>query len=322
MLRTRLCDLLGIEHPVIQAGMGPVTTAELVATVSNAGGLGSLGATPRPIEEFRQHLACIPELTDRPFAVNHLIPLLNEEAVALTLEAKPAVISLALGDPPSDLVERAHGSGILVMHQVHTVGQARQAAERGVDIIIAQGSEAGGNCGTVSALALVPQVVDAVSPIPVVAAGGIADGRGLAAVLVLGAQGINIGTRFLASKEAGGGESWKQAILAAESEDTLKVEFWNDIFPPPTDGYDTSPRALRTPFIEEWQQRREEARREAERLRGELMTAVQQGRMHEMTPLTGQTTGLIHEILPAGQIVRRIVAEGEQALREVASLPQ
>src|SRR5262249_48174525 len=142
-------------------------------------------------------------------------PTVNDEAFALTVEARPAVISLALGDPGA-LVKRAQGAGIKVVHQVHTVRQAREAAERGVDAIIAQGSEAGGFGGTVAALALVPQVVDAVSPIPVVAAGGIADGRGLAAALLLGAQGVNIGTRFLASAEAPIGEAWKQALLAAE----------------------------------------------------------------------------------------------------------
>lgn len=266
MLRTPLCDLLGIEFPVIQAGMGPFTAAELVAAVCNAGGLGSLGASQRPVDDLRRQLALTRTLTDRPFAVNHLVPTLNEEAFALTLEAQPPIISLALGDP-GDLVKRAHDVGILVIQQVHTVKHARQAAEREVDVIIAQGGEAGGFGGMVAALALLPQVVDAVRPIPVVAAGGIADGRGLAAALVLGAQGVNIGTRFLASVEAPISAGWKQAILAAESEDVVKVEVWNDIIPlPGGGGYGTVPRALRTPFIEEWQQRRNDAKREAERL--------------------------------------------------------
>jgi nitronate monooxygenase/enoyl-[acyl-carrier protein] reductase II len=276
MLHTQLCDLLQIEFPVIQAGMGPFTAAQLVAAVSNAGGLGSLGASQRPVEDLERQLAHIRRLTDRPFAVNHLVPTLNEEAFALTLRAKPPIISLALGEP-GDLVKRAHDVGILVMQQVHTVKQARQAAEREVDVIIAQGSEAGGFGGTVAAFALVPQVIDAVNPIPVVAAGGIADGRGLAAALVLGAQGINVGTKFLASVEAPISDGWKQAILAAESEDAVKVEFWNDVIPlPGGGGYGTVPRALRTPFIEEWQQRRDEARREAERLQGEVGASLQQ----------------------------------------------
>src|SRR6266700_203004 len=306
MLRTQLCDLLQIEFPVIQAGMGPFTVAQLVAAVSSAGGLGSLGASQRPGADLERQLALIRRLTDRPFA--------------LTLTAKPSIISLALGEP-GDLVKRAHDVGILVMQQVHTVKQARQAAEREVDVIIAQGSEAGGFGGTVAALALVPQVVDAVSPIPVVAAGGIADGRGLAAALVLGAQGINVGTRFLATREAPISEGWKQAILAAESEDAGKVEVWNDMFPlPGGGGYGTVPRALRTPFIEEWQQRRDDARREAERLQGEVNAALQQGRLHETVPFSGQTTGLIRDILPAGDIVRSIVAQAEEALKRASQL--
>ena len=320
MLRTHLCDLLGIELPIIQAGMGPFTSAELVAAASNAGGLGSLGASQRSAEDLKKQLARTRELTGRPFAVNHLVPTLNEEAFALTLQARPAIISLALGDP-GDLVKRAHDAGILVMHQVHTAHQARQAAERGVDVIIAQGGEAGGFGGMVGALALVPQVVSAVSPTPVVAAGGIADGRGLAAALVLGAQGVNIGTRFLASVEAPISEGWKQAILAAESEDSVKVDVWNDIIPlPGTAGYGTAPRAIRTPFIEKWQRRRDDAKREAERLRGEVMMALQQGKMHELVPLAGQTAGLIREILPVREIVRRMVAEAEEALERVTKL--
>ena len=125
-----------------------------------------------------------------------------------------------------------HDAGILVMHQVHTVRQALEAARRGVDVIIAQGSEAGGHGGTVSAMSLIPQVVDAVSPIPVVASGGIADGRGLAAALVLGAAGVNIGTRFLASEEAPVNEVWKQMIVESESDDAVKFDAWHDIMPP------------------------------------------------------------------------------------------
>jgi enoyl-[acyl-carrier protein] reductase II len=320
MLRTFLCNLLGIDAPVIQAGMGPFTGAELVAAVSNAGGLGSLGASQRPAEDLRQQLARVRALTDRPFAVNHLVPTLNEEAFALTVEARPAVISLALGDP-GDLVKRARDAQIKVVHQVHTVRQACEAAERGVDVIIAQGSEAGGFGGTVAALTLIPQVVDAVHPLPVVAAGGIADGRGLAAALILGAQGVNIGTRFLASAEAPIGEAWKQAILAAESEDAVKAEVWNDIVPlPGGGGYGTVPRAPRTPFLEEWQSHREDAQRAAVRLGGEILAAVRQQHMTEYVPFTGQTTGAIHDILPAAEIVRRIVAEAEEALRGAAAL--
>jgi nitronate monooxygenase/enoyl-[acyl-carrier protein] reductase II len=230
---------------------------------------------------------------------------------------------LALGDP-GDLVERAHDAGILFIQQVHTVEQARRAAEKSVDVIIAQGSEAGGFGSTVSTMSLLPQVVDEVSPIPVVAAGGIADGRGLAAALVLGAQGINIGTRFLATEEANIDDEWKERIVTAKSEDAVKVEFADHVFPAPNreGGYGTLPRVLRTTFVEEWNRRQVEVRREAERLSEELIAAVRQGRGHELVPFTGQTTGMIREILSAGEIVHQVVREAEETLRMAASLPR
>ena len=322
MLRTNFCDLLAIEYPVVQAAIWPATAPELVAAVSNAGGLGSLGAAFESAESLGRQLARLRELTSNPFAVNHVVPLLNEEAFALTLDAKPAVISLALGDP-GDLVERAHAAGAKVIHQVHTVEQARQVAERGVDVIIAQGSEAGGQglAHGVSTIVLVREVVEAVSPIPVLAAGGIADGRGLAAVLVLGAQGVNMGTRFLASQEAAAAEPWKQAILMAASEDVIRFEVWQEIFPPgSSSAYPTVPRVMRTPFIEAWQRRTDDARQQAERLRSEIMAALREGRIYELVPFTGQTAGLIHDILPAGEIVHKIVAEAEGALQQAAEL--
>ena len=321
MLRTPVCDLLGIQHPVVQAAIWPATAPELAA-VSNAGGLGSLGAVFTSAESLERQITRVRELTTRPFAVNHVVPLLDEDAFALTLEARPAVISLALGDP-GDLVDRAHAAGTKVIHQVHTVGQARQAAERGVDVIIAQGSEAGGQglAQGVGVVALIPQVVDAISPLPVLAAGGIADGRGLAAALVLGAQGANIGTRFLASQEASAHEAWKQAILTAESEDAVRFAVWKEIFPPSSSrAYETVPRVIRTPFVGAWHERPDDARREAERLRGEIMSALRQGRVYELVPFTGQTAGLIHDIAPAGEIVRRIVAEAGDVLSHAAML--
>jgi len=314
MLHTPLCDLLGLEYPIIQAGMGDFISGELTAAVSNAGGLGTLSRGRDSIEEFPQHLALTKELTSRPFAINHLVPTLNEDTFALTLEARPTAVSFALGDP-GDLVKRVQDSGILVIQQVHTVRQAFQAAERGVDVIIAQGSEAGGFAGTVAALALVPQVVDAVRPIPVVAAGGIGDGRGLAAALGLGAQGVNIGTRCLASAEASCGEGWKQAILAAQSEDAIIADVFNDIIPlPGTGGYGTVPRAIRTPFIEKWQGDRDGAREHAGELRVQVRAAIPEARFHEFVPFAGQTVGMINDVLPAGEIVRKMAAEAEAAL--------
>jgi nitronate monooxygenase/enoyl-[acyl-carrier protein] reductase II len=319
MLHTRLCDVLQIEFPIIQAAIAPTTSPELVATVSNAGGMGSLGAAFLSAEALRKQVERVQELTQKPFAINHVIPLLNEEAFAYTLAARPPVISFALGDP-GDLVQRAHAAGIRVIHQIHTVEQAHQAAQKGVDAIIAQGSEAGGMGGTISTMVLLPQVVDAVHPLPVIAAGGIADGRGLAAALVLGAQGANCGTRFLASKEAASDETWKQRILATTSQDIVKVEFWSDIFPSQAPGsYDVAPRAIRTSFIETWHQRRNEVKQHADRLRMDIMSAMGQNRAHELAPFTGQIAGAIHGILPAGEIVRNMAAEAEEVLKRTVA---
>ena len=319
MIRTPVCGLLDIEVPIIQAGMSTFTSAELVAAVTNAGGLGSLGAANRPVDDLRRQLARIADLTGGSFAVNHLVTVMDEETFALTLEARPRVISMAL-DHPHDYVKRAHDAGALVMHQVTTVQQARDAAERGVDLIVAQGGEAGGYGGTVATMTLVPQVVDAVRPLPVIAAGGITDGRGMAAALMLGAQGVNIGTRFLATVESPIADGHKQAILAGKSEDVIKADVWNDIMPlPGAAGYFTVPRALRTPFLDEWQARREDARREQKRLQGEVAAAAQSGRFHELMPFAGQSSGAISSIIPAADVVHGIASEAEELLRGAAA---
>src|SRR2546423_582029 len=181
--------------------MGSATSAEFAAAVSNQGGLGGIGSLFRTTAAIKRDIDVVRELTNRHYAVNHIPPTLDADAFRYTLQARPAVISFALGDP-GDLVRQAKEVGARVMVQVTTVKQATEAAERGVDVIIAQGGEAGGYGGSVSTLALVPQVVDAVSPVPVVAAGGIFDGRGIAAALMPGAAGVKLRTRFLPSDEA------------------------------------------------------------------------------------------------------------------------
>jgi enoyl-[acyl-carrier protein] reductase II len=321
VLRTRLCELFGIDVPLLQAAIWPATAPELVAAVSEAGGLGSVGAVFGSADHVRRQMERVRELTERPFVVNHVVPVLDEEAFAATLEEPPAAVSFALGDP-GGLVDRVHSVGAKAIHQVHTVSQAREAAERGVDVIIAQGGEAGGQgmAAGAGAMALVPQVVDAVAPIPVLVAGGVADGRGLAAALVLGAAGANVGTRFLASEEAGADDGWKQRILDSESEEAVRFETWSVIMPPSERGYDVVPRAIRTDFVAAWEGRHEEARKEADRLRAEIMASVTEGRPHELTPFAGQSAGLVQDILPAAEIVRAMASGAEQALERAAAL--
>ena len=318
MLKTPLCDLFGIDVPVILAPMGTCTSAELAAAVSNAGGLGGIGTLFRATATIKRDIDVVRTLTSRPFAINHIPQTLDAEAFRYTLDARPAVISFTLADP-GELVRQAHAVGSRVMVQITTVAQAVQAAERGADVISAQGSESGGYCGDVSTMALVPQVVDAVSPIPVVASGGIFDGRGIAAALMLGAAGVNLGTRFIASNEAPAPMEWKQAITEAQSEDAIKVDVLNDISPlPGTAGFHTVLRSLHTSFLDEWSTKREEARRERDRLRARIVSTTQAGRQHECLLTAGQTAGGIDEILSVGEIMHRLMVETEAALARAA----
>ncbi len=320
MLRTALSDLLRIEIPIIQAAMAACTSGELAAAVSNAGGMGSIASGQISLEALAEQLASVRQLTDRPIAVNHGIPFLSKEAFDITLEARPAVISFALGNP-GDLVDRAHEAGILVMQMVNSVAQARQATSIGVDIIIAQGSEAGGFSGSVSTMCLVPQVVDVAGNIPVVASGGIADGRGLAAAIALGAQGASIGTRFLASAEAPVDQTRKQSVIDAGSDDIVKVVGWNEIFPVTSSaGYNVAPNVLANEFTEDCDRVRGVVQEECQRLNARLTEFRLQGRMHDLLPLTGQTAGAIHNILPVDEILHQIADEAVDTLRHAARL--
>lgn len=318
-MRSNLCDLVGIEVPIIQAGMSIFTSPTLVAAVCEAGALGSLGAWNRPTDQLRRELGEIRDLTDRPFAVNHVVPDLDPDAFAATIEHAPAVVSFALDGAGTDLVEQVHAAGSLVMQQITTVRQAETAAEHGADIIVAQGGEAGGYAGTVSTLSLVPQVVDAVGPVPVVAAGGIADGRGVAAAVTLGAAGVNIGSRFLASTESPVGERWKEALLTRPSEDWIQAGFVNAMNPNPgTVGYRTRLRLLRTEFVERWELQIGEIERDPGPVLAELGKAVAAGDKEDLLVVGGQSAGLIRSVESAGAIVRTLVAEARAALVESA----
>jgi enoyl-[acyl-carrier protein] reductase II len=317
VLRTPFCELLDIDAPILQAAISPATSPELVAAVSEAGALGTIAGIFSSGDGLAEQIDRVRALTDRPFVVNHVVPTLDEDAFQATLDARPAAVSFALGYP-GELVDRAHEAGAKVIHQAHTVAQAREAAERGVDVVIAQGSEAGGQgmAAGVGTMALVPQVVDAVAPVPVLAAGGIADGRGLAAALALGAAGANIGTRFLASEEAAVDETWKRRITEADSEDVVRFETWSAIMPPrPPGAYDVVPRVMRTDFVREWESRPGDAAEQSERLMGEIMGAVREGRTHDVVPFTGQTAGMIRDVQPAAKIVQDLVAEAERVVK-------
>ena len=315
-LRTDLCDVLGLEVPIIQAGMSVHTSAALVVAVSEAGALGSLGAWGRPADALATGIQQIREGTDRPFAVNFLPPDLDEGAFAATLSAGVPVISFATGDP-GELVERAHDAGSLVTNQVTTVEHAEQAAELGVNVIIAQGGEAGGYGGEIASTVLVPQVVQRVEPVPVVAAGGFIDGAGLVAALALGACGISVGTRFLATVESPIHPDYQKRILTAEARDAVKSPRFNLLAPNPgSTGYGTAVRVLRSAFVD--QVADVEDAEDVSRLLDELVSAAREGTGHELVAAAGQSAGRVGHVEPAAAVVHQIVAEAQAVLARLA----
>jgi NAD(P)H-dependent flavin oxidoreductase YrpB (nitropropane dioxygenase family) len=300
--------------------MGPdITSPELAAAVSNAGGLGivSFGGFPPPL--LKEEIRRVRELTDRPFGVNLLLQFPIEEHFAVCIEEQVPVLSFFWGDP-GPYVERAHSQGIKVIDQVGSVEAAKRSASAGVDVIIAQGFEAGGHiAGHVSTMALVPRIVDTVSPTPVVAAGGIADARGLVAALALGAEGVVLGTRFLATPEAAAHPVYKQKVLDATEEDTVRTTLFGH-------GWPNAPhRALRTAFVNKWleQEQRGSEQRPDEPVIGETLFGGQRvpllrfmgfppstratGDIESMGMLAGESVGLVHEIKPAAAIVAELV---------------
>jgi len=325
MLRTRLCDLLGIEVPILAAPMGaPVTGPELAAAVSNAGGLGVMSFSGWPPPVLRQQIRRLRELTNRPFGVNVLLsgvrlPFPQRDVVAVCIEERVPVLSFFWGDP-SPYVADAHAAGMRVLHQVGSVTAARDAVRAGVDVVVAQGGEAGGHvAGQVATMVLVPRVVDAIAPVPVVAAGGIADARGLVAALALGADGVVLGTRLIATPEAQAHPTYKEHVLRATEEETVRTTLFGGGFP-------RAPhRALRTRFVEEWLS--EEARGSEERPDEPIIcettfagmrlpvprfaalppSAEASGDIASMAMLAGQSVGLVQAMKPAGDVVRELV---------------
>ena len=248
-----LRQVLGIDIPILLPPFGPWDQVDLAAAVCQAGGFGQLGTAVKPLAELRLQWARL-ELTDRPFAINHTVRPFDEEAFAATLAFGPAAVSFHLGIAP-ELVARAHDAGVLWLQQVMSRAQAEEALAAGADVLIAQGGEAGGNGGWVSSMVLVPQVVDVAGDTPVVAAGGIADGRGVAAAFALGAAGVSLGTRFLASTEMSISQEWKQRIVDADALDAVKVAHSELVLPPANlPAWPAQPRALRMLLTDQLEQ--------------------------------------------------------------------
>jgi NAD(P)H-dependent flavin oxidoreductase YrpB (nitropropane dioxygenase family) len=316
MIRTRVCDLLGIQHPIALGGLGGGhTRPEMVAAVSEAGGFGAQGCHQLTPAQIHDAAAAIRSLTSKPFALNFLMFLFDEDCFAAALQEKPAAIALAWPRPEQDLkrcIDRAHDAGCKVTLMAGGVPEAERGVAAGADIIIAQGTEGGGHVGWLGSIVLTPMIVDAVAPVPVLTAGGIADGRGLAAALALGAEGVLLGTRFLASREAPLHANFKQAIVDSDGHDTVLTEIPDIAAGVVWPG--AMSRAKRNAFIEHWAGR-EWALRQHRTEAYARVAAARQGGDVDNAPLSyGQDAGLINDVVPAGDIVRQIAREAQEIL--------
>ena len=317
-LHTKLCDLLGVEHPIMLAGMGGVSYAELVAAGSNAGGYGVLGRAGRSPDVIRDEMRKVKALTDQPFGVDLLAasPESLTDAVEIICQEGASSFVAGLG-VPMPIMERLKKSGLKVMVVCGAVKHAVKAEQAGCDAVICQGGEGGGHTGLVGTLPLVAQAVEAVK-IPVVAAGGLYDGRGLAAALALGAVGVWMGTRFIASTEAHAGQMYRETIVEASDEDTIR-----------TRSYSGKPmRVKKNPYVEEWESRPGDIQPFPQQAMLSTRAGVMGGIGGQIEGLDadrscfamGQSAGGVHDVLPAGEIVRRIMAEAEASIDRVAGL--
>jgi enoyl-[acyl-carrier protein] reductase II len=310
-IRTRVTESLGIDAPILSAGMATRADATLAAAVSNAGGLGILGTVDRELDDIEGQIARIRALTDRPFGVNSVIADADKERWDVILQGRPPVIQTSWGNP-KEIGKRIHAIGCIHIHQVASAAAAREAVAAGVDFIIAQGSEAGGHVGFVGGVALVPQVVDVAEGIPVIAGGGIVDGRGLAAALALGAEGVLVGTRFLATPEAPVAPYVKNAIVDAKSESIVLTDVPDRVWEVRWEGATT--RVLLNRLVRELQAQPGDLGSERETIAAEIEAAYDRQDADYVPLYMGQGAGAITEILPVAEIVRRMVADAETAL--------
>jgi NAD(P)H-dependent flavin oxidoreductase YrpB (nitropropane dioxygenase family) len=317
VIKTRLTELLDIRHPIVLGGMSRATAAEVVGAVSKAGGLGTLGISSMTPEDIRASCERVRSLTTAPFGLNALLFLVSADQLDAVFACRPRVIATAWRRPEQDLrdvTNRAHAIGAVHMHQADTLDEAKRAAEAGADVVVAQGTEGGGHVGVMATLPLARMVIRALPDTPVLVAGGIADGAGIAAALVLGGDGVLLGTRFLATDEAPFPEGYKRAIVESDGHNTLVSEIPDVVAGQVWPG--AYARVLRNEFIEEWVGREGELRRNLAEVRKSVQTARAAGDARRGSLLMGQDAGLIDSIEPAGALVERLAADAETALRE------
>ncbi|NLC77442.1 MAG: enoyl-[acyl-carrier-protein] reductase FabK [Clostridia bacterium] len=312
MLHTELCDLLGIQYPILQGGMAWIANGDLAASVSAAGGLGIIGAGNAPPQVVREEIRKVKEITDQPFGVNvyYLSPFV-EDVVQVVLEERVPVITTGAGNPGKHMAAFKE-KGVKVIPVVSSVALAKRLERAGADAVIAEGMECGGHVGELTTMALVPQIVDAVS-IPVIAAGGIADGRGLVAALALGAKGVQLGTRFVCATESPVHSNYKKAIIAAKDRDTVLTGL---------PGHEV--RVLKNKLTREFfnLQKQNATMAQYEELgRGRLRLAAVEGDVQMGSVMAGQISAMIQKEEPAAEIIRDLmegaaaVLQGLEALR-------
>lgn len=305
-MKTRITDLLGIEYPILQGGMAWIAESTLASAVSNAGGLGIIAGGSAPIDYLRDQIRKTKSMTDKPFGVNIMLMSPNAEELAkLVVEEKVPVVTTGAGNP-GKYMEAWKAAGIKVIPVVPSVALAKRMERAGADAVVAEGTESGGHIGQNTTMCLVPQVVDAVE-IPVIAAGGIADGRGVAAAFMLGAEGVQVGTRFLACTECQIHENYKNAVIAAKDTDNAITGF-----------YSGSPcRCIKSKYTKKLQDMEKKAAppEDFEALTvGSLRKAVVDGNTDEGSMLCGLIAGMINDVKPAAEIVKEMMGQAEKLL--------
>ena len=312
MIKSKICDLLGIRYPVFQGGMAWVADASLAAAVSNAGGLGIIAGMNMNGEQLREEIKKLRALTDKPFGVNvMLMSPFTPEVAEVVIEEKVPVVTTGAGNP-LPYIKKWIDAGVKVIPVVASVSLAQMVAKRGATAVIAEGGESGGHIGEANTMPLVPQVVDAVD-IPVIAAGGIADGRGMAAAFMLGAEGVQMGTRFLVATECTVHQTYKDKVLKAN--DTGTVVNGRRIGHPA--------RALKNPFTRLFSEREKDLTATDEELTsfgtGALRKAVKEGDWENGSFLCGQVAGLVKKEQSCREIIEEIVAETETVLKNASA---
>ncbi len=315
MLYTPICDYFGIKYPIVLAGMGGVAMHKLVAAVSNAGGLGVIGAASLGPDQLRAEIRKTRELTDQPFAVDLLAPLpdMMRPHMPVLIEERVRIFVAGLA-VPSEFIQTMHEHGMKVVVMCGKVHHALKAQEAGADVVAAQGTEAGGHTGEIGGMALVPQVIDAVR-LPVLAAGGIADGRGVAAALALGALGAIVGTRFIATDEAAAAIEYKEAIVNGQDDVTLRTRC-----------YTGKPcRVIRNPYASEWEKDPSKIKPFPQQIMVSQQNHVMNYSAEHADPQrvfmpAGQGSGMIKQIKPAAEVFADLVRETEENIGRMASL--